>query len=174
MAVQWKTKEVSEQLGVNPTTVQRWVKFFGIQCETNEHGHLLFEKEHLTVLKAIQNQLKSGKKMRDVVIEENEQLIQKPETQPMVATEQYEQRTKQFMEKIAELEKQLSQKADDVVSYQILKHRAEIDEMFKTLQSLELRMAKVEEQLEKQQEEFPLAAGDVPKRKRSFMRLFSF
>ncbi|WP_082407126.1 MerR family transcriptional regulator [Bacillus sp. JCM 19041] len=34
-----KTKEVSKAIGVNPTTIQRWTKFFEIKCEVNEQGH---------------------------------------------------------------------------------------------------------------------------------------
>ncbi len=53
-----KTKEVADLLNVNPTTVQRWIKYFNIECETNEHGHYLLTESHLTLLTSIQAQLK--------------------------------------------------------------------------------------------------------------------
>ncbi|WP_332693204.1 chromosome-anchoring protein RacA [Halalkalibacter lacteus] len=182
MEMTMKTKEVSEQLGVNPTTVQRWAKYFGLVCETNEHGHYLFTPEHVLVMREVQEQLQQGKRMRDIQLtglEPNLQPERKSET--MIQSAVYEEKLEEVMNRVKELDQKLSQKADDVVSYQLLKHRTELDDMMKLIKSLEERLAKMESKVHSQhlgaeENELPLVVGgNVKSRKwRSFMQIFSF
>ncbi|WP_100372749.1 chromosome-anchoring protein RacA [Bacillus sp. FJAT-45037] len=183
MEMTMKTKEVSDQLGVNPTTIQRWMKFFGIRCETNEHGHYFFSIEQVDVLKAIQQQLQEGKKMREVDLSDHANFLSLPsqttEKVGRVQTVVYEEKLDQVMKRVSDLEFQLSQKADEVVSYQLLKHRSEIENMMKLLQKLESRIDKMEEKVQHDRNEslvdLPYAARMEPKRKwKSFKQIFSF
>ncbi|MCM3488348.1 chromosome-anchoring protein RacA [Alkalihalophilus marmarensis] len=186
MEMTMKTKEVSEQLGVNPTTIQRWMKFFNIHCETNEHGHYFFTDEQLVVLKTIQAQLQEGKKMKEVDLSEYSTLISKsPSTDTKIQKQTkavnvhagvYEEKLENVLKRVEDLEAELSKKADEVVSYQLLKHRSEIENMMKMLQKLEARIDKMEEKVTPDEEvELPVAAGAEPKRKwRSFKQMFSF
>lgn len=50
-----------------------------------------------------------------------------------------------MLKRINEVENRLSQKADEVVSYQLLKHRSELEEMMKLLNRLEGRLTTMEE-----------------------------
>ncbi|TWI58915.1 chromosome-anchoring protein RacA [Halalkalibacter nanhaiisediminis] len=176
-----KTKEVSERLGVNPTTVQRWAKYFGLTCETNEHGHYLFTERHVEVMTFVQEQLQEGKRMKEidlslfpeVILQEGKKDLQ------MVDTIKYEVKLEEVMQRVQELEHRISQKADEVVSYQLLKHRSELEDMIKMIKNLEGRLTEMERKIElrepTKEEELPLAVGGVPKKKwRSFMQLFSF
>ncbi|WP_209122639.1 chromosome-anchoring protein RacA [Alkalihalobacillus sp. BA299] len=166
-----KTKEVSDLLGVNPTTVQRWVKYFNIHCQMNEHGHYLFQTPHVEILKEIQGQLSEGKKMKDVMVS-NTSMIQKDEqSDEMIPTFKYEQKLEQMMERIEELEQRLASKADDVVTYQLLNHRKEIEAMSKSLQSIEQRLDEMDEVI-KQNMTIPIE--EMPQKRRSFMQIFSF
>ncbi|UTW69704.1 MerR family transcriptional regulator [Anaerobacillus sp. HL2] len=62
-----KTKVVSDELGVNPTTVQRWIKNFNIPYETNDLGHyLLAEKEIELYLRSLKEQLNEGLTMKEI------------------------------------------------------------------------------------------------------------
>ncbi|WP_052144673.1 MerR family transcriptional regulator [Halalkalibacter okhensis] len=108
MEMTMKTKEVSEQLGVNPTTVQRWAKYFGLVCETNEHGHYLFTNEHVAIMRNVQDQLKEGKRMKDIQIEDTNV---KPldVKQQFVETSIYEEKLEAVMSRVNQLdEKNLS------------------------------------------------------------------
>ncbi|WP_368504457.1 chromosome-anchoring protein RacA [Alkalihalophilus sp. As8PL] len=182
MEMTMKTKEVSEQLGVNPTTIQRWMKFFDIGCDTNEHGHYFFSDEHVVVLKSIQEQLQEGKKMKEVDLSQFSSLVHKrPHSsvkKEKVSAAAYDEKLDQVMRRVEDLEMQLSQKADEVVSYQLLKHRSEIENMMKMLQKLEARLDQMEEKVHdpfRDETELPVAAGAEPKRKwRSFKQMFSF
>ncbi|KGA99096.1 chromosome-anchoring protein racA [Alkalihalobacillus alcalophilus ATCC 27647 = CGMCC 1.3604] len=175
MSKLFKTKEVSEELSVNPTTVQRWVKYFALPCETNEHGHYFFTAEQVELLQSIKSQLNNGKKLRDVEIQIEGAMIATKTDKPRIATDEYEQKLEQVLERVMDLEQRLSQKADEVVSYQLLKHRAEIEDMVKMLNRLETRLESMESKVAKEFEEaeLPLAAGGEPKKRwRTFVQMF--
>jgi chromosome-anchoring protein RacA len=180
MEMTMKTKEVSEQLGVNPTTVQRWAKYFGLVCETNEHGHYLFTDEHVAIMRNVQDQLKEGKRMRDIQIEGNN--VKAVEVNKhFVETSAYEVKLEAVMSRVNELDEKISQKADDVVSYQLLKHRTELEDMMKMIKSLEERLSEMESKVHQpvralsDNDDLPMVVGGnvKPKKWRSFMQLFS-
>ncbi|WP_096200891.1 chromosome-anchoring protein RacA [Bacillus sp. FJAT-45350] len=171
-----KTKDVSELLGVNPTTVQRWVKHFNVECELNESGHYTFSKEQVEILRDIKTQLNEGKRMREVQLgnsSTNEAIEVKREER--VSTFQYEKQIKNMMEKIERLEERLELKADEVVGYQILRHRDEIEQMMNMLKSIDERVTSIENSLESSQldieETMPMIDKKV--KKRSLLHIFS-
>lgn len=169
----YKTKEVSELLGVNPTTVQRWVKYFNLHCQMNEQGHYVFLAPHVEVLKDIHSQLKAGKKMKEITIQKPE-IVGNQKTD-MVPRHVYLHKFEDMMEKIEAVESKLSQKADDVVSYQLLSHRSELDEMSKMIKNIELRLEDIEMKL-KQRAATKIEGDELvngKERKRSFMKIFS-
>lgn len=131
-----KTKEMSVAIGVNPTTIQRWTKYFKITCDVNEQGHFLYHEAHIKLFKHIQQQLQAGKRLKDVT------LTKKASTVPNV---QYEAKLEKVFVQVNDLEEKLATKADDVVSYQLLKHRSELDEMMKLLDKLEHRLDSIEQ-----------------------------
>ncbi|NSL52255.1 chromosome segregation protein [Calidifontibacillus erzurumensis] len=57
--------------------------------------------------------------------------------------EAWEQRFEQLLSKLNEIELQLSQKADDIVSIQVLHHRNELEEFEKRLDEIERKMDKI-------------------------------
>lgn len=143
-----KTKLAAQKLGVNPTTVQRWVKTYRIPCPKNKHGHLLFSEKELEMLRKIQEQLKNGLSKEDIaIILEKEGATKTKEKQSGLTMEEYEKRLDALIEKTNRLEKKLSEKADDVVSVRLFQHRSEIDELAQTLSAVEEKMAGIEKQL---------------------------
>lgn len=154
-----KTKDVSNLLGVSPNTVIRWVKNHNIDCQLNEQGHYVFDSAHVEQLKSIQLELKAGRKKEQATEERAE----------MVPRHVFNRKVKEMMEKIEALEYQLHQKADDVVTYQLLNHRKEIEEMNKILLKMEQRVANVEEKLTDANQ---VESRDKTKR-RSLMHIFS-
>jgi len=179
MEMTMKTKEVSEILGVNPTTVQRWAKYFDLVCETNENGHYLFTEEHVDIMRGVQRQLQQGKRMKDITINGMES-PKTTERSTKIETALYEGKLEEVMNRVQELDHRLSQKADEVVSYQLLKHRSELDDMMKMIVTLEERLTKMESKMQPREEseerELPMVVGGNVSRKkwRSFMQMFSF
>ncbi|MBB6177649.1 chromosome-anchoring protein RacA [Anoxybacillus tengchongensis] len=116
-----KTSAVAKRLGVSTKTVQRWVKKYNIPCTKNEAGHYVFTNEAIEQLE----------KYKFLGIDEEEK--------EHAEWEEVEQR-------LNELERKIDQKADDVVSFQLLQHRREIEEMLQYIQQLEQRIAHLEHQ----------------------------
>ncbi|GAF23930.1 MULTISPECIES: chromosome-anchoring protein RacA [Shouchella] len=146
----YKTKEVSMELGVNPTTIQRWTKFFKISCDVNEQGHFLYTDEHLPLFRAIQEQLRAGKKLKDISLDSKQE---KEKRIPSVPKKQYDAKLEQMYQQVHVLEQRLETKADDVVSYQLLKHRSELDDMMKVLDRLENRLIQMEERYQQENDD---------------------
>lgn len=162
-----KTKAVSELLDVNPTTVHRWVKYFNIPCQTNEKGHYLFKDQDVELLKGIKTQLNAGLQLREIKIE---QLSGNSKNNSKhVPTAQYEQQTDKFIDRIEHLEQKLSGKADEVVSYQVLQHRSELDSMMSLLKEMEDRILVLEEKLANKNEEAIAMSSEKKKVKKNWL-----
>lgn len=173
-----KTKDISERLGVNPTTVQRWTKFFNIPCEQNELGHYFYTEEQVLVLSEINQELKAGKKMKDIQIDVG-QLKAGPEShrsvKQAVPSAEYEEKLQDMMTHIHEIEQKLTQKADEVVSYQLLKHRSELDDMSAMLRRLENRLIRMEAKQSNEEETLPMASGGTSRKGwKTLLQFFSF
>ncbi|MDQ0205968.1 chromosome-anchoring protein RacA [Alkalicoccobacillus murimartini] len=173
-----KTKDISQRLGVNPTTVQRWTKYFNIKCEQNELGHYFYTDEQVLLLVSINQQLKSGKKMKEIQLDmqpnSEQEIVSKT---PSVSSADYEKKLQQMMNQLQEIEAKLAQKADEVVSYQLLKHRSEMDEMATLLKRLENRLIHMEvgHSNTKEKEVLPLASGGSSRKGwKTLLHFFSF
>lgn len=132
------TSAVAKLLGVSPSTVQRWVKQLELQMDRNELGHYIFSENDIKLLKQIQEQLNKGIILQDVTIEG------KKTRKGSIKDTINNQSNNQLFEKLADIEQQLNRKADDVVSYQLLQHRKEIEELRNTVKLLTARVEKLE------------------------------
>ncbi|TKD69805.1 MerR family transcriptional regulator [Pseudalkalibacillus hwajinpoensis] len=162
-----KTKQVSDELGVNPTTVQRWVKYFELSCEKNELGHFLFTNETLEELKSIKNDLRRGYSMEKIKAGSTE----KSSDIKVISQERFEQRLDRFSVRLEQLERQLEEKANEVITVQVLQHRSELDELVKKVTSLEEKLIELEDHTSIQ-EAVGQSSGKV--KRPWIMSLFSF
>ena len=137
-----KTKQVSDELGVNPTTVQRWVKYFDLSCEKNELGHFLFTSETLEELKGIKNDLRRGYSMEKI---KSKGSPTKSTPEKIVSQQMFEQKLDRFAVRLEQLERQLEEKANEVITVQVLQHRSELDELVKKVNSLEGKLMELED-----------------------------
>ncbi|OIJ14769.1 hypothetical protein BKP37_07250 [Anaerobacillus alkalilacustris] len=180
-----KTKVVSEELGVNPTTVQRWIKYFNIPCVTNDQGHYLIAPEEFEILRSIKDKLNQGLTMKDILESDNtmqEGFIKNGKKEEMLSANVIEERLEQLMIHIEQLERKLSVKADEVVEYQVLQHRSELDNLFTMIKRIEDRMSKMEQRLTPVLDQQKVVGGiehELPEKlnkpkKSKLMRIFSF
>ncbi len=176
----FKTKEVSEELGVNPTTIQRWIKYFDIPCKTNELGHYLIGEKELVTLQNIKERLNRGFTMKEIREKNDPVQIVKEKREKMVAVNVFEEKLEQLMIHIEQLERKLSVKADEVVEYQVLQHRTELDSLFTMITKIDERMSKIEQHLPEMEKK--VVGGVVnnvpeqlkkPRRKSKLMSIFS-
>lgn len=132
------TSAVANALNVSQSTIQRWVKQLDLQMERNELGHYFFTEEDVYLLKQVQEQLNNGMALHDVTVKGKKS--RKGSTKAVEQTHSYEK----LNEKISDLEVRLNAKADEVVAYQLLQHRLEIEELQKEISKLTEKVAALE------------------------------
>lgn len=171
------TSEVAKLLGVSKSTIKRWVKQLELPLGRNDRGHYIFSEEDIDLLKKIQEQITQG-----ILIQDALQAKEKRSRIGVVMTEGTEQRPNKLIERMDELERNLRSKADDIVSYQILQHRREIEDLQNEVENLTKRLQKVEALLEETkkttEKEKPIVSDQAKlakrKKKNSVISFFGF
>jgi chromosome-anchoring protein RacA len=141
------TRSVAELLGISTSTVQRWVKQLKLEMERNEQGHFIFTEEKINILKEVKQQLQEGILLHDITLDKTKRTGVIKAVSPELNKDQ-----DQLEEKVNQIEISLNKKADSVVSYQLLQHRREIDELQEQVSSLTDRIVELERLLLKQKE----------------------
>lgn len=129
------TAAVANVLKVSSSTIHRWVKQLDLEVERNDLGHYVFSEEKIEQLKHVQEQINKGIPLLEVTVDKKKSL--KGEIKPTV----HDELEKKYLAKLKSLEEKINQKADDVVSYQLLQHRREIED-------LQNKVAKLNERIE--------------------------
>lgn len=145
------TNAVAKLLGVSPSTIQRWVKHANLEMNRNELGHYVFREEDIEVLKNIQEQINNGVLLQDIAA------ASKKTRQAKVKKEVIEPNYEKLQVKMKKLEQQVDRKADEIVSYQLLQHRREIEDLHEQIRLLTERI----EQLEATNEENKATAMEL-------------
>ncbi|MBM7605304.1 chromosome-anchoring protein RacA [Metabacillus crassostreae] len=133
------TTTVTKLLGVSRRTLMRWVSQYDMELEKNELGHYQFSEDDIKKIRQIQQQTLHQTPQQPDTLDN----IRKGSIKRMTTTID----TTKFNEinnRIDELERRVRNKADDVVSYQVLQHRREMEELTSTIQKLEQRIDELE------------------------------
>jgi chromosome-anchoring protein RacA len=161
------TRAVAELLGISTSTVQRWVKQLNLNMSRNELGHFIFTDEDIELLKQVQTKLQDGVLLQDIN-------FAKPKRTGTI--KENSEKNEILEDKVKRLELSLYQKADSVVSYQILQHRREIEELQETISELTERLAYIEG-LVRKEKEIAVTKMDknsdeikTPRKKKSFFK----
>lgn len=133
------TNAVAKLLGVSPSTIQRWVKHANLNMNRNELGHYVFNDDDIEVMKKIQEQINNGVLLQDIAA------AAKKTRQGTVKKEMRDDDFEKIMNKITELEAKIDRKANEHVSYQLLQHRREIEELHDKIDALTERIELLEE-----------------------------
>lgn len=130
------TNAVSKLLHVSARTILRWVKILELQLERNELGHYLYTDEDVKQLKRFQEKIQQGIPTEHAAAT----IIKRDKPSQFSARKENHQK---LIVKIKELENQLENKADAVVTYQILQHRSEIEDLKEQIQALNKQIEKL-------------------------------
>lgn len=170
------TAEVVKLLGVSRRTLMRWVNQLDMQLEKNELGHYQFSDADVDRLKEIQTQT-NNQSSPQAIQTDNSSRKGTLKIMPSFDANKVEE----LNERVNGLERTIRSKADDVVSYQLLQHRREMEELLKKITKLE---KKVEELENAQSQREPLkdptfvfdqsASSKKPRRKNLISSIFSF
>jgi chromosome-anchoring protein RacA len=137
------TSALAAKVGVSSKTIRRWIKYFDIPCQKNEHGHYVFDDDDYNFFCQIRDHVRKG-------IPKSEITIKPPRKGIIIKTmntnvdHPLQQQISSLIERIEQNEKAIEQKASEVVSYQLLQHRREIDELHSRVESLEAYIDKLE------------------------------
>lgn len=129
------TNEVAKKLNVSKSTIQRWVAQVKLDIDKTPHGYYRFNEADVETLKLIQEQVNNGLPLQKVSVP--------PKSRKGVISIP----SNQVLKRIEQIERKLASKADEVVSYQLLQHRSEMEEMRKLINQLQNRVETLEEKL---------------------------
>ncbi|MBO1511973.1 MerR family transcriptional regulator [Metabacillus bambusae] len=170
------TAAVAKLLGVSRRTVMRWVNQLNMELDKNELGHYQFTEADIECLKEIQEQT-NNQSLPQPTQTNHTTRLGTLKSEASVDTS----KVAALNERVDELERKMQSKADDVVSYQLLQHRREMEELINKISSLE---KKVEELENSQQKREPIkdnvlvfdqpSAPKKPRRKNLISSIFSF
>lgn len=180
------TNEVAKEIGVSSKTIQRWVKQLNIPVARNELGHYEFHDDIVQLLKEVKHQMNEGVILHDIRLPIHEETAQ--QLSPAVETsdsskriEALEEQVKQLLQeqshvshieaRFQEMERKLAKKADEGVSYQLLQHRREIEELTAKLERLTATLTKPKPSKEEEKEK---AHPDMKKKRVLFPLFHSF
>lgn len=191
------TSEVSKLLGVSHSTINRWITQLKLDIDKTTIGHYRFSEDDIALLKQIQEQLHNGKTLQNIKIDEkkvrkatlthnkevtnhpksSENKVRKATVSNKQALTDEDKLAESLQERITQIEKRLSTKADDVVSYQLLQHRSEIEELQKTVNTLTKQIEELESKLNGPQSDYyrafnETATTEKQKKKPFFKTLF--
>lgn len=165
----WKTREVAKAINVNPSTVQRWIKYFHLTTKVNAKGHFEMTDDTYDKIKFIHSETKQGKKLKEIVMEGDRETGRGK----MVPASAMDEKIDMLIRQVEHLDRQLNNKADEVVEYQVLNQRKEINELNELISHLSSRLKTLEESLQ-QKENADLTAQNGPQKKRRLAGIFSF
>jgi chromosome-anchoring protein RacA len=134
------TSSVAKQLGVSSSTVKRWVKQLKLNLEKNDMGHFTYQQEDIDLLMTYKEQQNEALLVYNEIAAGKDYL-----RRGSVHTSIVDENTV-LLNRIKCLESIIQSKADQVVEYQILQHRREMEEMQATLEKLEERIRLLETQ----------------------------
>jgi chromosome-anchoring protein RacA len=126
-----KTHEVAKELGMAPRTIRKWVQKYKIPCSKNDYGHYVYNRKAILLLETLKASSEVAGSL-DVL----ESPLQNTEPTPIIQQPK-EQKMDLLYDRINRVERLLDQKADEVVSYQLLQQRKEIEDLTKRVGELE-------------------------------------
>lgn len=136
------TGAVSKLLGVSSSTIQRWVKHLGLDMERNEFGHYLYSDDDIAILKQFKEEIQKGVPIQEIQ-------VRRKTRRGYMKLQEKSMGNEKLIERIRKLESELDNKADSVVSYQLLQHRREIEELKSQIQQLQEIVEKSESKTNK-------------------------
>ncbi|UAL48400.1 MerR family transcriptional regulator [Sutcliffiella horikoshii] len=159
-----KTHEVAKELGMAPRTVRKWVQKYEIPCRKNDYGHYVYDEEALARLET----LKASGEVAGALDIAFDTDIKEVQFENMSTgneeSKALEHRLENLTERVSRTERMVQQKADEVVSYQLLQQRKEIEELTKTVDRLEKMLDQMQTPVKKI--EPPLIFDQPPQQKR--------
>lgn len=180
-----KTKDAADLISVSQATIKRWASAFPNIFQKDRLGHYKFTEREITLLMLIKERIDQGEQLDKIQLMTGERpTVSRQDEASAHALDEavpyvlHDAATEEMRNRIEQVERTLLQKADEVVSVQLLHQRAEIEELrqmivqlaaaVETMQTPEGKARAPHEELH------PAAAAKLqsPPKKRSLLRSF--
>ncbi|HDX9657257.1 TPA: chromosome segregation protein [Bacillus toyonensis] len=169
--MEYKTPFIAKKLGVSPKAVVRIAQQLNLTIEKNKYGHFIFKQDdvdqmleyHRSQIEHSQNSQPTQKtssndfeelktQVNTIVQNTSSNDFEELKTQvntivQNTSSNDFEQLANQLhtiTRRLDRMEEQMQDKANDVVTYQLLQHRREMEEMLERIQKLEASLKKEE------------------------------
>lgn len=150
--LEYKTPFIAKKLGVSPKAVVRIAQQLNLTIEKNKYGHFIFTQEdldrmleyHLSQIEQSPNSHPTPKTSSNDVVELKTQVNTIVQNISSHDFEQLAAQLNTITRRLDRMEEQMQDKANDVVTYQLLQHRREMEEMLERIQKLEATLKKEE------------------------------
>lgn len=150
--LEYKTPFIAKKLGVSPKAVVRIAQQLNLTIEKNKYGHFIFTQNDLEQMleyhRSQMEQTETTQPTQKTSLSDVEEL--KTQVNTIVqnsSSNDFEQLASQLntlSRRLDRMEEQMQDKANDVVTYQLLQHRREMEEMLERIQKLETALKKEE------------------------------
>ncbi|WP_212934700.1 chromosome-anchoring protein RacA [Bacillus hominis] len=147
--MEYKTPFIAKKLGVSPKAVVRIAQQLNLTIKKNKYGHFIFTPGDLDqMLEYHRSQMDQSQTTQNTSSNDVEKL--KTQVNTIVqntSSNDFKQLTAQLTtitRRLDRMEEQMQDKANDVVTYQLLQHRREMEEMLERIQKLEAALKKEE------------------------------
>lgn len=173
-----KTKDAAELLSVSQTTIKRWAAMFPDFFPKDRFGHYTFSEQQISLLNHIKDQINQGEALEGINLNlTNDKLLSiPPQENPRLYTDSPPM--EDILSRIDYIEHALDQKANEVVSIQLLQQRAELEDMRVMIKQLAVSLETMQKPNHKplttHEEIHPVATAKLtaPHRKRGLLRSF--
>lgn len=153
--------EMAERLGVNPQTLRKWEKDYGLKIPRNEKGHRFYTEKEVELLESIQHWKGKGASTKailnylgrtDEFKEQKEQALELITMDKLTGAELKELMAKQFVELMAEEQRKLKEEFEQVMEEKLRDQEQKIREQIKA-ENRKL-LSYIEEQREEEKKGF--------------------
>lgn len=162
--MEYKTPYIAKKLGVSPKAVLRIAQQLNLSIEKNKYGHYVFSKDDFNQM--LEFHLSNAEQIPEIPTNQGTQTKVPPEF------DDFAKQLNLIIQRLDRLEEKVQDKADDVVNYQLLQHRSEMEEMLVRIENLEASLEKKETLYITpafEREETP-----KPKRRKMILSIFGF
>ncbi|WP_019914677.1 MerR family transcriptional regulator [Paenibacillus sp. HW567] len=170
-----KTKDAAELLSVSQTTIKRWAAMFPDFFPKDRFGHYIFTEQEISLLESIKDRITHGEALERIHLNPADGGPPKSlQEKPLPPTQ--EQPLEDMLSRIKDIERSLDHKADEVVSFQLLQQREELEDLRQMIKQLAVSLETIQNSQSPSPyaELHPVAAVKLttPPRKRGLLRSF--
>ena len=123
-------------LGVSQTTIKRWVLNFSQAFHKDSFGHYKFTDQDMNCLLYIKKKVEEGERLDQIILPRDYSFDSRQSEIKETIKNNGINSSSEMLYRIRQIERTLMNKADEVVSMQVLQHRNELEDLRQMVEQL--------------------------------------